>query len=96
MKLNLETLISQLREVDENEPRFDEEVNPYLLNTVVPMVLHETLTLDQIDLDQFDEEDPLTGLRYFEWKNDLSRDMYRLNSRLCQIPPACTKARAFL
>ena len=34
MKLNLETLISQLREVDENEPRFDEEVNPYLLNKV--------------------------------------------------------------
>lgn len=95
MKLNLEALISQLREVEENEPQFDEEVNPYLLNTVVPM-LHKAVSLDQIDLNEFDEEDPLTILRYFGWKNDLSRKMYQLNSRLCQIPPACVKARAFL
>lgn len=96
MKLNLDALVSQLREAEANEPQFDEEVNPYLLHTVVPMLAQGELTLGQISLDEFDEEDPFTLLRYFEWKDNLSRDLYRINSRLCRLPPACTKVRAFL
>lgn len=96
MKLDLDALVSQFREVEENEPQFDEKVNSYLLESVVPMVMHGTVTLDQIDLDQFDEEDPHVILRYFGWKEDLSQKLCELNSRLCKVPPACTKARAFL
>lgn len=96
MKLDLNALNIQLRQVKACEPQFDEELNPYLLNTVVPMLGQGKLTLRQIDFDKFDEEDPFTILRYFEWKNDLSRDMCQINSSLCQLPPACTKVRVFL
>lgn len=94
--LDLHALVSQLRQAKEHEPQFDEELNAYLLYTVVPMLEQGEVTLDQIDLNEFDEEDPFTILRYFDWKGELSRDMYRINDRLCQIPPACIKARAFL
>lgn len=96
MKLDLNALNTQLRQVEACEPQFDEELNPYLFNTVVPMLEQGELTLGQIEFDEFDEEDPFTILRYFEWKSDLSRDMRQINSSLCQLPPACTKVRAFL
>lgn len=96
MKLDLNMLSSQLRQTEACEPQFDEEVNPYLLNTVVPRLAQGGLTLGQIDLDEFDEEDPFTILRYFEWENSLSHELYRLNGLLCQLPPACTRARTFL
>lgn len=96
MKLDLNALSSQLRQVEACEPQFDGEVNLYLLNTVVPMLEQGKLTLGQINLDEFDEEDPYTILNYFEWKDMLSRDMRQINRSLCQQPPACAKVRAFL
>lgn len=94
--LDLHMLAGQLKQADEREPHFDEELNPYLFETVLPMLEQGKVTLSQIALNEFDSEDPLTILRYYDWKNDLFREMFSLNNRICEIPPVCTKARAFL
>ena len=63
--LDLGELHKQLRQTEEHEPHFDEELNPYLLDTVLPQLEgEEPIRLEQIDFDQFDEEDH--GRRYFE------------------------------
>ena len=57
--LDLGELHKQLRQTEEHEPHFDEELNPYLLDTVLPQLEgEEPIRLEQIDFDQFDEEDP--------------------------------------
>ena len=64
--LDLGELHKQLRQTEEHEPHFDEELNPYLLDTVLPQLEgEEPIRLEQIDFDQFDEEDPFTILRHF-------------------------------
>lgn len=61
--LDLGELHKQLRQTEEHEPHFDEELNPYLLDTVLPQLEgEEPIRLEQIDFDQFDEEDPFTML----------------------------------
>ena len=55
--LDLGELHKQLRQTEEHEPHFDEELNPYLLDTVLPQLEgEEPIRLEQIDFDQFDEE----------------------------------------
>ena len=64
--LDLGELHKQLRQTEEHEPHFDEELNPYLLDTVLPQLEgEEPIRLEQIDFDQFDEEDPFTGGKIF-------------------------------
>ena len=64
--LDLGELHKQLRQTEEHEPHFDEELNPYLLDTVLPQLEgEEPIRLEQIDFDQFDEEDPFTILDYY-------------------------------
>lgn len=67
--LDLGELHKQLRQTEEHEPHFDEELNPYLLDTVLPQLEgEEPIRLEQIDFDQFDEEDPFTILDYYYWR----------------------------
>ena len=68
--LDLGELHKQLRQTEEHEPHFDEELNPYLLDTVLPQLEgEEPIRLEQIDFDQFDEEDQsstiITGGKIF-------------------------------
>ena len=66
--LDLGELHKQLRQTEEHEPHFDEELNPYLLDTVLPQLEgEEPIRLEQIDFDQFDEEDPFTILPPVGW-----------------------------
>jgi len=95
--LDLGELLKQLKQTEEHEPRFDEELNPYLLHTVLPRLEgKEPIRLEQIDFEQFDEDDPFAIIRYYCWQDGLCGDMRRINDRISDILPACTKARAFL
>lgn len=95
--LDLGELHQQLRQAEEHEPHFDEELNPYLLDTVLPQLEgEEPIRLEQIDFDQFDEEDPFTILDYYYWRENLCSKMYRINKRISNILPSCVKTRAFL
>ena len=72
--LDLGELHKQLRQTEEHEPHFDEELNPYLLDTVLPQLEgEEPIRLEQIDFDQFDEEDPFTILDYYYWRENLCK-----------------------
>ena len=94
--LDLKLLAQQLRDEEPSEPHFNEELNPYLLHTVLPMLEQGNATLDKIDLNQFDTEDPFTILNYYQWQENLRNDLLRINDRLCDLPPASVKVRAFL
>ena len=95
--LDLGELYKQLRQAEEHEPHFDEELNPYLLDTVLPQLEgEEPIRLEQIDFDQFDEEDPLTILKYYYWQEIRCGKMRHINGRIADILPSCVKTRAFL
>ena len=81
--LDLGELHKQLRQTEEHEPHFDEELNPYLLDTVLPQLEgEEPIRLEQIDFDQFDEEDPFTILDYYYWRENLCN--FRHFAVLCE------------
>ena len=95
--LDLGELHKQLRQTEEHEPHCDEELNPYLLDTVLPQLEgEEPIRLEQIDFDQFDEEDPFTILDYYYWRENLCNTMRHINRRISDILPSCVKTRAFL
>ena len=51
--LDLGELHKQLRQTEEHEPHFDEELNPYLLDTVLPQLEgEEPIRLEEIDFDR--------------------------------------------
>ena len=96
-KLDLHVLCRELRQAEEREPQFDEELNPYLLHTILPRLGRgETVKLKEIDLSAFDTEDPNTILEYFGWKENLKNDVHRLTGRLCDQNPVPVKTRGFL
>ena len=84
--LDLGELLKHLRQTEEHEPHF---VLPQLES-------EEPIRLEQIDFDQFDEDDPFTIIRYYCWKEDLCRNMHRINKRISDVLPSCVKTRAFL
>ena len=95
--LDLGELHKQLRQTEEHEPHFDEELNPYLLDTVLPQLEgEEPIRLEQIDFDQFDEEDPFTILDYYYWRGKIFYKKRPHNKRVFRILPSCVKTRAFL
>lgn len=95
--LDLHILRQQLRQAEEREPQFDEELNPYLLHTVLPRLEQEDdVKLDEIDLSAFDAEDPYTFLEYIDWKEELREDARRMADRLCSQEPVSAKERIFL
>ena len=86
--LDLGELHKQLRQTEEHEPHFDEELNPYLLDTVLPQLEgEEPIRLEQIDF---------TILDYYYWRENLCNTMRHINRRISDILPSCVKTRAFL
>lgn len=95
--LDLGELCRQLRQAEEHELQFDEELNPYLFHTVLSRVWdEEPIRLEEIDFDQFDQEDLITIIDYYEWHDKLCYKIRRINRELVDILPACAKHRAFL
>ena len=96
-KLDIHVLCWELRQAEEREPQFGEELNPYLLHTVLPRLeREEAVMLKEIDLSAFDAEDPGTILEYFDWKEKVKNDVHRMTGRLCDQNPAPSKMRSFL
>ena len=96
-KLDLRVLCRELRQTEEREPQFDEELNPYLFHIVLPRLeCEETVKLKEIDLSAFDAEDPGTILEYFDWKEEVKNDVHRMTGRLCDQNPVPAKTRSFL
>ena len=92
-KLDLYVLCRELRQVEEREPQFNEELNAYLFHTVLPRLERgETVNLKEIDLSTFDTEDP----EYFDWKEELKNDVRRITGRLCDQKPRPAQTRSFL
>lgn len=97
MRLNLDTLHDKLRQVKEQEPQYEQELNPYLMNTILPRLeREECVELGEIDFEQFDEEDLLILIDYFDWWEGLQYPICSLNRRLREIPPSSIKTRTFL
>ena len=60
MRLDLDVLHHELRQLKEQEPQYEQELNPYLMNTILPRLeREERVALGEIAVDQFDEEDLL-------------------------------------
>ena len=43
MRLDLDVLHHVLRQLKEQEPQYEQELNPYLMDTILPRLEHETL-----------------------------------------------------
>lgn len=97
MRLDLDVLYHELRQLKEQEPQYEQELNPYLMNTILPRLeREESVALGEIDFEQFDEEDLLILIDYFDWWERLQYPISSLNRRLREIPPSSIKTRAFL
>lgn len=97
LSLNVKTLCSQLREVEEQEPNFGEELNPYLMDTILPQLAQgKLIILKDINFDQFDEIDPPIIIEYMGWKRNLRRELTRINENIHKILPSYIKVRTFL
>lgn len=97
MRLDLDVLHHELRQLKEQEPQYEQELNPYLMNTILPRLeCEESVALGEIDFEQFDEEDLLILIDYFDWWERLQYPISSLNRRLREIPPSSIKTRAFL
>ena len=97
VQLDLDVLHHELRQLKEQEPQYEQELNPYLMDTILARLEHEeSVALGEIDFEQFDEEDLLILIDYFNWWEGLQYPIYSLNRRLREIPPSSVKTRAFL
>ena len=97
VQLDLDVLHHELRQLKEQEPQYEQELNPYLMDTILPRLEHEeSVALGEIDFEQFDEEDLLILIDYFNWWEGLQYPIYSLNRLLREIPPSSVKTRAFL
>lgn len=77
--------------------QYEQELNPYLMDTILPRLeREESVELGEIDFDQFDEEDLLILIDYFDWWERLQYPICSLNRRLREIPPSSIKTRVFL
>ena len=95
--LDLGELHKQLRQTEEHEPHFDEELNPYLLDTVLPQLEgEEPIRLEQIDFDQFDEEDPFTILDYYYWRENLCNTMPHQQADFRHFAVLCENQSVFI
>lgn len=93
------TLASELREAPETLVDQDEceGISPYLLNTILPLLLTgNPPLLRDIDFEQFEVEDPPRLEGYIEERGQRTYHLEQLNDRLCGLSPACVKTRAFL
>lgn len=97
MQLDLDVLHHELRQLKEQEPQYEQEPNPYLMDTILPRLeREESVELGEIDFEQFDEDDLLILIDYFDWWEGLQYTICSLNKHLRKIPPSSIKTRAFL
>ena len=97
MRLDLDVLHHELRQLKEQEPQYEQELNLYLMDTILPRLeREESVELGEIDFEQFDEEDIFILSDYFNWWERLQYSMCSLNRRLREIPPSSVKTRVFL
>ena len=97
MHLDLDVLHYELKQLKDQEPQYEQELNPYLMDTILPSLeREESVKLGEIDFEQFDEEDLLILIDYFDWWEGLQYPIYSFNRRLREIPPSSIKTRAFL
>lgn len=95
--LDLSVLCHHLWEIEEHEFRFAQELNPYLMEDILPQLENEKLmNLRQVDFDQFDEDDLNMVLGWFAWKERIIDHLSSLAEKLKKIPPTSTRARTFL
>ena len=74
-----------------------EELNPYLLNVILPMLMRgEYPRLKDIDFEQFEQYDPPELVGYIEACDRREYALSSFNASLCKLTPSCVKTRAFL
>lgn len=96
--LDIAALAEELRQTDETlvDQQAREEVSPYLLETILPMLMRgDYPRLRDIDFEQFEIDDPPTLAGYMQERGQREYQLTELNKSLCNLPPACMKKRAF-
>ena len=79
------------------DQREREGISPYLLETILPMLEREAYPrLREIDFERFEADDPPQLAWYIQARTRRAYRLTELNRRLCELPPACGKTRAFL
>lgn len=92
-------LTRELHEVSETlvDQKAREELNPYLLNVILPMLMQRKYPkLKDIDFEQFEQYDPPELVGYIEECSRRKYDLVGFNDSLCALTPSCVKTRAFL
>lgn len=97
--LDIAALAEELRRTDETlvDQQAREEVSPYLLETILPMLVREDYPrLRDIDFEQFELYDPPRLAGYIQERGQREYQLKELNRPLCGLSPVCVKNRAFL
>ena len=93
------SLTGELHKVSETlvDQEAREELNPYLLNVILPMLMRgEYPRLKDIDFEQFEQYDPPELVGYIEACDRREYALSSFNASLCKLTPSCVKTRAFL
>ncbi len=97
--IDFNALAKELREVPETlvGQKDREDVNPYLLDVILPMLARgEYPLLRDIDFDQFEQHDPARLAGYMQDCGRRMNELTWLNRDLCELEPAWANTRAFL
>lgn len=97
--INVAALVKGLHEVPETlvDQEEREGIAPYLLDTVLPVLMQGIPPLLQdIDFEQFEVEDPPRLAGYLEERERRTYNLEAFNDKLCGLSPVCVKTRAFL
>ena len=97
--IDFAVLTRELHEVSETlvDQKAREELNPYLLNVILPMLIQEKYPkLKDIDFEQFEQYDPPELVGYIEECGRREYDLTCFNRNLCELMPSCGNVRAFL
>ena len=97
--LDLERLARNLGEMEETcVLRAEwEDLNPYLRGHLLPRLERgDWPTLQEINFDAFDPEDPDALLEYFSLKENYQGRLARIHSELNCLTPVCVRTRVFL
>lgn len=92
-------LTRELHKVSETlvEQKARENLNPYLLNVILPMLTQGKYPkVKDIDFEQFEQYDPPELVGYIEEHRQRQYELASFNDSLCKLAPSCVKTRAFL
>ncbi|MCI8678676.1 MAG: hypothetical protein HFF45_10070 [Lawsonibacter sp.] len=97
--IDFSSLTGELHKVSETlvDQEAREELNPYLLNVILPMLMRgEYPRLKDIDFEQFEQYDPPELVDYVETSARRTYELIGINHSLCGLAPSCVKTQAFL